>query len=225
MFLKIVFSLYEHPKVGEPDWFEFYRFEQSYLKNGIDLYYKNGDLRRARIGDCLDKLEAERDSLEKQIDAWFLKAKGVNRQQSIRQWHEKQEAFNSSPEGQTRNLALFGTGEEDELGVWGYIDPQYLVELDKMIAEQKPKYGEPPKVIPLVTKALIFLLKRYHAQIMHQLTMHESYLFWLKEREEYAQQLSERKASMAALRERNQRRRELKTTELQGILTSDDGWR
>lgn len=206
MFFKIVSSLYGHPKMGEPGWFEFDKFQQSYIEGGIDLYYKNGVGRRARIGNCLDKLEAERDSLEKQIDAWVLKTKGIDRQKNIRQWHQKREAFDSSPEGQARTLALFGTGEEDEPGAWGYVEPQYLVKLDEMIAEQKPKYGNPPKVIPLVTKVLIFLSKRYYAYIMHQLTMHESYLCWLKEREEYAQQLSEWQTAMAALRERNQRR-------------------
>jgi hypothetical protein len=121
-------------------------------------------------------------------------------------------------EVQARTFALFGTGEEDEPGAWGYVDPQYLNELDEMIAKQKPKYDKPPKVIPLLTKAMIFLSNRYYSYMMHRLTMHETYLYWLKEREEYNEKLTERRASMAALRERNQRCRELVAMQNSGVF-------
>ena len=222
MFLTLIASLHGNPQMGEPGWWELHQFEQAYSDRGIDLYYKEGNIRRAKIGRAQDILKEFEEGIEKEVDDWFSQTKGIDRQASIRQWRKDQEAYYDSAEGQQE---LYND-EYDRDGnlkicssVWGYVDPEYLVKLDRTIAENRKKYERLPLFIPLLTPLLFKLSNRYYHDFMFRVTMHKTYLSWLDEREAYSKDLEEWKASVKAMQERHRQRFQSNSK-----TVADDGW-
>lgn len=222
MFLTLIASLHGNPKMGEPGWWELDRFERAYSDRGIDLYYKEGNIRRAKIGRAQDILKEIEEGSEREVDDWFKKTKGIDRQASIRQWYQDREAYYDSAEGQQE---LYDN-EYDRDGnlkicssAWGYVDPEYLVKLDRTIAENREKYARLPLFIPLLTPLLFKLSNRYYHDFMFKVTMHKTYLSWLDEREAYSKELEEWEAAVKAMQERHRQRFQSNST-----IVADDGW-
>lgn len=222
MLLTLIASLHGNPQMGEPGWWELDRFERAYSDRGIDLYYKEGNIRRAKIGRAQDILKEIEEGIEREVDDWFRKTKDIDRQASIRQWRKDHQAYYDSPEGQQElyNDEYDRDGNlKISFSAWGYVDPECLVKLDRTIAEHREKYKRLPLFIPLLTPLLFKLSNRYYHDFMFKVTMHKTYLSWLDEREAYSKELKEWEAAVKAMQERHRQRFQSNSK-----TVADDGW-
>lgn len=208
MFRRRISSLWDYHKTREiPNWYILYLFHKAYLDRDITIHSES-----MPTNALLDKAEAYHATIQKEVDDWFFETNSIERQK-----------LNLPPKEQAITLKRFGRGEKYEVSTLGYVDPEYLVRLDRTIHEQSYLYGETPKM-SLLEQVLMFCSYRCYSKFWDSVNMEERFWHWMQARQGHARILAERDAHFAVMREQNQASKQDANSGAVNTDLDNDGW-